>query len=168
MLVLSNTLGKEGGLLDVETLIERFMNIRTHPRARHKPLLLLLALSRVQHGESQFISYAALEPVLRRLLIEYGDLTSTAHPEYPFWWLQTDGIWQVEGAEDVPRRARDNAPTAAGLRRSKARAGFADDVQRSLEQDEDLLMDVARGLLDEFIPQAYHHALIADLDLRIA
>lgn len=41
-------------------------------------------------------------------------------------------------------------------------------MQRSLEQDEDLLMDVARGLLDEFIPQAYHHALIADLDLRIA
>lgn len=80
MLVLSNTLGKEGGLLDVETLIERFMNIRTHPRARHKPLLLLLALSRVQHGESQFISYAALEPVLRRLLIEYGDLTSWNAP----------------------------------------------------------------------------------------
>jgi len=41
-----------------KNLIERFVNIRTHPGTRHKPLLLLLALSRVQHGESQFISYA--------------------------------------------------------------------------------------------------------------
>jgi putative restriction endonuclease len=153
--------------LEAEELVERLANIHTYPGARHKPLLLLLALAQLQHGAPRLATYADVEPAMRKLLVDYGDLTSTPHPEYPFWWLQTDGIWRVEGAEDIPRRRRDDAPSAAALRNSKAKGGFADDVHRSLKSNQGLTAEIARRLLEEFIPVGYHDAIIAELGLSL-
>jgi len=36
-----------------------------------------------------------LEPDLERLLFEFGPPRKAYHPEYPFWRLQNDGVWEV-------------------------------------------------------------------------
>ena len=39
-------------------------------------------------------------------LFEFGPSRKSYHPEYPFWRLQNDGIWEV--ASDVPLSRKPN------------------------------------------------------------
>ncbi len=58
---------------------------RGSQRAPHKPLLLHLALARVQRGEERLASFEEeIEPRLERLLREFGPPRQSFHPEYPF------------------------------------------------------------------------------------
>src|SRR5581483_2189532 len=68
---------------------------RRNERAPHKPLLLLLALARVLRGNPRLEEFRSYEDVMRNLLIKYGPERKSVHPEYPFWRLQADGLWEV-------------------------------------------------------------------------
>src|SRR5206468_7124932 len=93
---------------NVEQLQQRFRHItvwkRGAERAPHKPLLLLYALGKCQRGDSRVIPYAEIDPALQKLLREFGPPRKSYHPEYPFWWLQNDGVWELQGAEHVALR----------------------------------------------------------------
>ncbi len=65
-------------------------------RAPHKPLLLLLALGHYQRGGDRMIAFTAVEEHLKNMLMEFGPFRQSYHPEYPFWRLQSDGIWELE------------------------------------------------------------------------
>jgi putative restriction endonuclease len=93
-------------------------------RAPHKPLLILLSLGRLAHGEGRLISFEEIEPQLRELLQEFGPTRKSYHPEFPFWYLQSDGVWEVSNPENLSMRKGSSNPTAAELRRKRARAGF--------------------------------------------
>ena len=53
-------------------------------RAVHKPLLVLLALSRVNEVAAQSIDWNDAEPLLKRLLEEFGPDGSSNTRHYPF------------------------------------------------------------------------------------
>ena len=73
-------------------------------RAPHKPILALYALARCSRGKRRLTRYAEIDRVLRKLLIDFGPTRERYHPEYPFWRLQNDGIWELRGAESVQVR----------------------------------------------------------------
>ena len=92
-------------------LLKQFGNLnvwrRGDERAPHKPLLVLYALGQVQAGADRLIPFDRIEEPLTRLLEDFGPPRRSAHPELPFYHLQTDGVWDLE--ERVPltrRRAR--------------------------------------------------------------
>jgi putative restriction endonuclease len=64
-------------------------------RAPHKPLLLLYALAKLQAGQSQIV-FAEAENDLRDLLDDFGPPRKKNRPEYPFWRLQKDHVWQID------------------------------------------------------------------------
>ena len=64
-------------------------------RAPHKPLLALYAIGRALRGEPRMIEYARVDSDLRKLLIEFGPRRKSYHPEFPFWHLQSDGLWEL-------------------------------------------------------------------------
>ena len=64
-------------------------------RAPHKPLLLLLILGRHARGLADEVSFVEIEKDLKELLVEFGPPRKSIHPEYPFWYLRNDGIWNV-------------------------------------------------------------------------
>lgn len=69
---------------DLLNLIEKIRPWkRGDRRAPHKPLLLLLALGRIQRGESRLVAFSEVEDDLRRLLKKYGPSRQSYHPEYP-------------------------------------------------------------------------------------
>ena len=76
-------------------------------RAPHKPLLLLLVLGRRSQRLPDEVSFAELEGKLTDLLVEFGPLRQAYHPEYPFWRLQQNGIWEV--TSDIPLSTQPNA-----------------------------------------------------------
>jgi putative restriction endonuclease len=90
---------------------------RGSERAPHKPLLLLMALARYSRGEPSQIPYAVIDWELRELLAEFGPSRKSYHPEYPFWRLQNDGIWELQNAENVaPRKSSTNAKRSEPLK----------------------------------------------------
>lgn len=146
-------------------LIDRLAGVtmwsRGGERAPHKPLLLLLALARVQRGDARLVAFAALEEDLARLLADFGPPRRSLHPEYPFWRLQNDGdFWVVPEREalvaargerkrtgDVPRRL---------LRERGAHGGFSPEVDAALRGDPALVNQIGLALLEANFPPSLH------------
>jgi putative restriction endonuclease len=142
-----------------DAIRRRFDKLRTWSRrgerAPHKPLLLLLALGRLSQGETA-LPFVEYEGILTELLREFGPSRQTYHPEYPFWHLQNDDLWQV--SRDAPLRSvpSGNTPTQAELRESHAIGSLPEDVQEQLLGDPSLLASVAQGLLSAHFPPSLH------------
>jgi putative restriction endonuclease len=81
---------------------------RNGQRAVHKPLLTLLALSRFQAGNTRKLIFPEIEQQLHGLIMEFGTTGASNSPKahYPFWYLQTDGFWEVENTSLLnPRKS---------------------------------------------------------------
>ncbi len=138
---------------------------RGHERAPHKPLLLLLALGRIQRGESRELLYAEIDEPLRGLLEKYGPTRSSYHPEYPFWYLQNDGVWHVAEAASFNKKQGGRSPAKSTLLKGGGRGGLVPRFDRILRDDPALLNRVAQLLLDAHFPPTYHDAILADVGL---
>jgi putative restriction endonuclease len=102
--------------IDREKIKELFQQInvwrRGDQRAPHKPLLILYALSKIAAGNKKRIPYSEVDKVLRPLLAQFGPPRKSYHPEQPFWWLQSDGLWELDiDPEIFPRRKSGKNPT---------------------------------------------------------
>ncbi len=137
---------------------------RGDQRAPHKPLLLLMALSRVQHGEPRLLAFADAEAPLKQLLIEFGR-TENYQPELPFWWLQTDGLWEIPGGELLTRRKGSTAPTRTALR--TASGGLPSEIDGALRDDPELVRELAHAVLDAHFPPSIHENILSAVDLDL-
>ena len=142
---------------------------RGEVRAPHKPLLLLIALARIQRGEPRLIPYRAtdggldIETKLGALLREYGPRRKSYHPEYPFWRLQSDGLWEVPQApalraERGEHRNR-NMPVSL-LRKHGAHGGLPEHLDARLRRDPAEVNRLAGLLLDAHFPPSMHEELL--------
>lgn len=85
-----------------DLLISKLEQLRTagsksNP-ALHKPLLLLLLLSKMENGTitENVILYRDIEEELHDLLRDFGWKSTSYHPEYPFHHLASQGYWSYE------------------------------------------------------------------------
>lgn len=140
-------------------------NVATHRqgdrRAPHKPLLLLLALAKVQQGE-RLLDYAEVYQRLKDLLESFGNGTPP-RPHYPFWRLQNDArgqIWEVTRLDEV------GAPNAAGdvghttLLDAQAQGGFRSEVYQELQSDFGLTSDLAAAILEKHFETSLHEEIL--------
>ncbi|MEX2375826.1 MAG: HNH endonuclease [Dehalococcoidia bacterium] len=153
-----------------DEVMRRFGSIRQwrtrENRAPHKPLLLLLALGRLQAGRERLAPFTELEEPLRRLLEQYGHPRGRQRPEYPFWRLTSDeGIWEVESSEPVElTAARD--PRISSLRRTDVRGGFTAEVAEALSSNNELLEHTVSELLATHFPPSLHEDICDAVGLR--
>ncbi|MBU0743531.1 hypothetical protein KKG45_08085 [bacterium] len=117
-------------------------------RAPHKPLLALLALADIQLGRERLRPYADIDKPLRKLLQEFGPARQSYHPEYPFWHLQSDGLWEVGSDEPMRPRTGNTDPPKRELLRTHAQGGFTAEVHAALRRNRTLQVDVVQQLLD--------------------
>lgn len=136
------------------------VNVRGDIRAPHKPLLTLLAIAKIEAGEPQ-VALSSVEEKLKELLVAFGPPSQQPQPELPFWHLRGDGIWQVEGADDLPLQ-KGGFPRIAGLR--EAKGSFVGEVQHALA-DERFREDCVRTLLDNYFPESLHEDILASVGL---
>jgi putative restriction endonuclease len=148
-------------------LRERFQSIRLHRQAghtaKHKPLLLLVALSRLGSGH-RLLSYKELSPLLTKLLQQFGPKRKTIHPEHPFWRLQHDGIWEVQAkSELVTNGSGDVSPNA--LIAAEAAGGFTIRVYELLVSDTALISEIVHLLLNTHFPPEQQQAVASAVGL---
>jgi putative restriction endonuclease len=143
---------------------------RGDERAPHKPLLLLLAFGEYRRGANRLLPFADLDPVLRKLLEEFGPPRKSHHPEYPFWHLQSDGVWQLETAGPPMIRETRSNPPKSELIKLKAAGGLTEGLHNALIADPALLSEIARDLLEEHFPATLHDDILeaVGLDLELA
>jgi putative restriction endonuclease len=138
---------------------------RAGVRAPHKPLLVLYALGRWATGEHAIQFADAAEP-LKALLAEFGPSRRSYHPEYPFWYLRNDRIWEVSASEPLGFRAGKAQPTAGELVRKDAVGSFTQKIQAALTSDPRLVIQIARDLLDAHFPTSIHEDILAAVGLN--
>lgn len=106
---------------------------RGKQRPPHKPLLLLLSLSRLKHNLPRLAKFAELEGPLKQLLMDYGPPRQSQHPEYPFWRLQADGLWEVPNSADLTCRKGNTDPLKRELVDKHVEGGLPEEVYRLLK-----------------------------------
>ena len=121
-------------------------------QAPHKPLLLLLALQRVQAGSPRLVDFNDIEHQLRDLIERFSEGAHRAHPEYPFWRLQRDRLWEIEQAESFPARQSNTDPPISALRKGHARGGLPREVHAALGADPAALLALADEVAARFFP----------------
>lgn len=152
----------------MDELIKRIENLRTfrsgERRAPHKPLLILLAISRLQRGQTE-LSFAEVESALLPLLRIYAPPVSRKHqPELPYWHLQSDDLWEVSDADTLPRQM-GGFPRIGALRKTKG--GFPKKVADTLTQNPALTEEVVNILLNEHFPSSIHDDLLAQVGIEL-
>lgn len=154
-----------------EQIVKRFRSLgvwnKGGQRAPHKPLLCLLAISKMLNGYERLLPYRSIEKTLSDLLISFGPPRKVCHPEYPFWFLKNDKeIWEIRSASPILAQA-GSQPTRAALLRSDAEGGFQADVFHALKHDEGLRTQIISDLLASHFPETIHEDILQSLNLRM-
>lgn len=123
-------------------------------RAVHKPLLILFELGRISRGESAEIEYGAAESRLMELLQEFGPAGSSKSRHYPFWHLQSDGLWQLHGPDHILDRPAGAAPNITELRDYHVKGQITPDIRQKLITDPALLAEIARRIVSAHFPES--------------
>jgi putative restriction endonuclease len=155
--------------LSRKDILDRINAMRTwkqqNEQAPHKPLLLLFALSRIANGHDRLISFKDLEEPLRDLLARFGPPRKSYHPEYPFWRLQNDGLWEVPGGSAFTPRQSNSDPPKSELIEKNATGGFPEAIYVALRRDTQLLGDVVAAILDGHFPPSLHEEICRELGI---
>ena len=137
-------------------------------RAPHKPLLILLGLARITQGYDRLATFGDLEKLLRHLLQSYGPPRKSVHPEYPFWWLQSDKLWEVPNSSSLIRRLGGNSPLKSELLKKNVMGGFPENIYHAFNRDRRFVDRIARMLLDAHFPESLHEDILADIGLYLS
>jgi putative restriction endonuclease len=157
-----------------DQVIQSFAHVRRAQNdgryAPHKPLLLLLALARVQRGEPRLAPFTQMEPTLKTLLAEFGPTNSERRAHLPFWHLKSDdggALWQVRGPAELLRRPAGTAPGVLELRGDAVQGGFTSEVHEALTNSPKLLQQAASAVLQAFFPESLHEDIAAEIGLSL-
>ncbi|WP_374055826.1 phosphorothioated DNA-binding restriction endonuclease [Rossellomorea sp. FM04394] len=123
-------------------------------RAPHKPLLILFALGQLQADKPRFISYEVTREKLTELLMEFGPLRKSYHPEEPFVRLRRDGFWLLDND------ANAKSPSNRQLLADEVAGGFTPEVYQLLKNDPRLVQEIAHIILDSHFPETIQQDIL--------
>ena len=156
--------------MDRESVLEKFKTLnlwrKDGARAPHKPLLVIFAIGELLRGKGRLLPYSVIDTKLGELLSEYGPRRTRQGTHYPFWRLQTDGIWKVSSAEKVRLTASGDA-FKSDLIDYKAHGGFAEEIASQLQADSELASEVLQSLLDGHFPDTWHEDILQSAGIEL-
>lgn len=132
---------------------------RGNERAVHKPLLILMLLARAPKHEENKLSYSEIRTPLSELLVEFGPPRKTQHPENPFWYLRSDGIWIVENEAEIRRKKDGRSVSSGALLEANAQGRVREELWNELLVKPDLILTLANRLLEEYWPETLHSSI---------
>ena len=156
--------------MDRAQILQRFETLHQWrsggERAPHKPLLVLYAIGKLLRGEDRLISYADdIEENLKNLLREFGPRRDSYNPQFPFWRLQNDGIWEVSNAGKIGLTPSGDAHIT-DLRNYNASGGFNETISEQLQNDSELTFEIIQSLLDAHFPPSLHDDILQAVDIE--
>jgi len=129
-------------------------------RAPHKPLLILYAIGRMIRDGSRMIPFAEVEEDLKKLLIEFGPRRRSYHPEYPFWRLRNDDLWELKNISSVEKRGTGNDARKKDLLQNDVSGGFPVQIYNALSSDSQLVFEIVTDILKQNFPDTIHQDIL--------
>jgi len=158
-------------LLTFAELSARFSSLRQAPlgdrRAPHKPLLILLMLSRYQRRNFHSLLFEEAQDKLEGLLFEFGPPSRSINVLDPFWRLQNDGVWKVEDASGARVAETVDPPAATTLVDNTARGNFVPEIAATLQKQRAYIPRLVRELLTAHFPSTLHADICAAVGLEL-
>jgi putative restriction endonuclease len=118
-------------------------------------------------NEGRLVAFNELAEPLTRVIRQYGPPRKSVHPEYPFWWLQTDGLWEIPTVEPLARSVGHSQPKKSELLRVGSQGGFPEAVWKEFKSDPELVGRTARLLLDAHFPPSLHEEILNSAGLSL-
>ena len=157
-------------LMNESLILGKFENLRVwangDQRAVHKPLLILYALAQLQAGHAELL-YETVDEPLKELLKNFGPNSKAYHTQYPFWRLQSDGIWELTN-EDKVGISRSGDPKKTDLIKYFVEGGFKPEIIKLFKSKPRLLDKVAKDLLSAHFPETWHEEIIDAIGLQFS
>lgn len=154
-----------------DSILKQFRDLnvwrRGDERAPHKPLLVLLALGRLQSGCPRLLPFDEIESPLTRLLEEFGPPRKSIHPELPFYHLQTDGVWEIDEQAPLTRRQGSKNPLRTELRKWKVGGGFVPKLYEEMKERPEAVRELAREVLAAHFPESLHEGIARSVGLDL-
>ena len=133
-------------------------------RAPHKPLLALWAIGRCLRGEDRLAGYRTVDRDLRTLLKEFGPPRKSHHPEYPFWHLENDGVWEIPDRDRIPLGRGGNVPRKFLMEQDIA-GGFPSSIYEAFRGDPVQAVEIAHALVAAHFPETRQSDVLAAVGL---
>jgi len=157
---------------DILSLFEKVRRAQRQGQyAPHKPLLILLALARLQRGEPRLVKYQDIDLQLKELLRSFGPSSAPSSRHYPFWHLRTDAdgsLWDLQADAGLLDRPPAATPNLGELKDKQVHGGFSAKVDTALRQTPGLIQTVVRTVLASAFPETLHEDIIASLGLDLS
>ena len=157
--------------MDRDEIAQKFETLkvwqRGGERAPHKPLLVLYAIGKLLRGEERLLPYSEVDEKLGKLLREFGPKRKNYHPEFPFWRLQNDGVWEIPGADSIEESPGGDV-RRGDLFRYEVAGGFTEDIARQLQDDSSLAIDIVQNMLGAHFPLSIHEDILQAAGIEFA
>ncbi|MFI0504768.1 HNH endonuclease [Streptomyces albogriseolus] len=125
--------------------------------SRHQPLSLLWAISRAADERPRLTLWPTFRDEVGPLLVEFGLPNAKATPEYPFWYLQGSGLWEVRG---IPAELAKRTPTTSTLNEHHPQAGFTAETA-DLLRDPVTRLEAIATICETYLEDVDRQALFA-------
>lgn len=148
---------------------EKFKNLtvwrKGGQRAPHKPLLILYALGRIQNY-GRLLSYNNINEDIKNLLKDFGPSRKSYRPEFPFWRLRNDGVWEVTNTDGIIVNKSGDVRKTELIKRN-ARGGFTEEIYNTIKTDDQLFKDIVQELLDANFPSSIHDDILLATGIQL-
>lgn len=155
--------------LDRKEITRKFESLRVwqrgDQRAPHKPLLILYAIGRLLQDAQRLLPYSEVDEKLGILLREFGPKRQKYHTQHPFWRLQNDGVWEIPEAYQISQTPSGDV-RKRDLDVYEASGGFTEDIARQMQDDHDLALRIAQGILDAHFPPSIHEDILQAVEIE--
>jgi putative restriction endonuclease len=159
--------------MDSKSIFSKFENLtvwkRGGERAPHKPLLALYALSCAIQQDKRLLPFSELNSKLIELLHDFGPPQKSYRPEYPFWRMQKDGVWEVKSPELVEWQLTSSGDAKKSqLLQYNAHGGFPEKIYKLLKKDPSLFSSVVQKLLEDNFPPSIHEDILQAVGIDLS
>ena len=87
--------------------------------------------------------------------------------QFPFWRLQTDGIWEVSDSEKV-RTTTSGDAFKGDLIDYNVHGGFTEEIASQLQTDSELASEIIQSLLDGHFPDTWHEDILQSAGIELS
>lgn len=125
--------------------------------APHKPLLLLLLLTQFYAERKQTWLYEEIRDKMIELLRQFSPYTDSYRPNYPFFRLANDGLWQIRSKHTINIK-KDYY--GVELNNMQAEGFFTEKINKALAEEYNRIPELIGAILVEFFPENIHDEIL--------
>ena len=153
-----------------EEIVQKFETLkvwqRGDKRAPHKPLLVLYAIGELLRGKGRLLPYTEVDHSFGDILAEFSPRMSNQGTHYPFWRLQTDGIWELTNTDKV-RLTASGDPFKSDLIEFNVHGGFNADVANQLQTDTTLASEIVQMMLEGHFTDPWYDDILQRVGIEL-